>query len=61
MMSLWKVDNEATTLLMTTFYREWLSTGNMDKAFKKAKQIVRDEYHDPYYWAGFVLLDTNGI
>lgn len=58
MMSLWKVDNEATTLLMTTFYREWLRSGDMDVAFKKAKQIVREEYKDPYYWAAFVILDN---
>ena len=57
LMSLWKVDNEATTLLMTTFYREWLKTGNMSFAFRKARQFVREEYRDPYYWAGFVLLD----
>lgn len=58
LMSLWKVDNDATSLLMTTFYKEWLDTGDMNKALRKAKNVVRHEYQSPYYWSAFVLLDA---
>ena len=56
-MSLWKVDDAATSLLMVSFYRSYLKTGSKDAAFKEAQQIVREEYPDPYYWASFILLD----
>ena len=56
-MSLWKVDDAATSLLMVSFYRSYLKTGSKDAAFKEAQQIVREKYPDPYYWASFILLD----
>lgn len=56
-MSLWKVPDEATSKLMQIFYRNWL--GGMDKhsAFKAAQLIIKQDYPQPYYWAGFVMLD----
>jgi CHAT domain-containing protein len=62
LMSLWKVDDEATCLLMTEFYRNWISQ-KMTKhdALEKAKQTVRSHkekgWDDPKYWAAFILLD----
>lgn len=59
-MSLWKVDDNATQLLMTEFYKNWImSKGKMSKrdAFRKAQSIVRSQYNDPKDWAGFILLD----
>ena len=58
-LSLWKVNNDATTLLMTSFYNEWIKTNNMNVAFRKAKTIVKEKYPESYYWAGFVLIDGN--
>lgn len=56
-MSLWKVDDEATLLLMTSFYKEWLQTGFLEESFRHAIQTLRKKYPSPYYWGGFVILN----
>lgn len=64
-MSLWNVDDRATKLLMTEFYKNWLGT-NGDKmpkreAFLKAQEHLRTteggKYSNPKYWAAFIMLD----
>lgn len=57
LMSLWKVDDIATALMMTTFYKELLATNNKHIAYKRAQQKVREKFENPYYWAGFIMLD----
>lgn len=61
LMSLWDVDDEATCLLMTEFYRHWLGGESKHDALEKAKQEVRTHkekgWDDPRYWAAFILLD----
>lgn len=56
-MSLWKVQDDATSMLMKQFYT--YLTGGIEKhqALWKAMMDVRMKYKDPYYWAGFVMLD----
>ncbi|MDP1614905.1 MAG: CHAT domain-containing protein, partial [Methylococcales bacterium] len=56
-MSLWKVDDDATKELMKSFYEKWL--GGMDKhdAFRLAKKELKSKHPEPYFWAGFVMLD----
>jgi len=57
-MSLWKVDDEATQLLMTTFYRNWIQKKQTKRdAFRKAQNTVRKHYDKYIDWAGFILLD----
>jgi len=58
LMSLWKVDDAATQLLMTNFYGNWTKTGNKLKAFKQAQAqlMANPKYKDPYYWGAFVML-----
>jgi len=56
-MSLWKVPDDATSELMSTFYQEWLSGQTKQNAFKTAQQKVREKYKSPYYWAAFVMMD----
>ena len=56
-MSLWKVDDVATSLLMVNFYRKYLKTGSKEYAFREAQRIVREKFPDPYFWASFILLD----
>lgn len=56
-MSLWKVDDYTTSLLMTHFYDVFLKTGDKYKAFKEAQRLVRQKYPDPFYWASFIILD----
>lgn len=57
LLSLWKVDDNATQLMMTAFYKTLMQTRNKQEAFEKARNAVRTEYPDPYYWAGFIMLD----
>ena len=57
-MSLWKVDDRATQLLMTTFYRHLILEGkSKHEAFRLAIQAVRTQFETPEYWAAFILLD----
>ncbi len=55
-MSLWKVNDEATQQLMTAFYQNWMNTGNKQDAFKKAQLALKDQYKDPYFWGAFVMV-----
>jgi CHAT domain-containing protein/Tfp pilus assembly protein PilF len=56
--SLWKVDDRATTNLMTGFYESLLQQGMSTGAALRAaklKAIGETQWRAPYYWAGFVL------
>jgi CHAT domain-containing protein len=55
-MSLWKVDDEATQMLMTNFYTNWTKGGNKLKAFKQAQLQLMTKYKDPYYWGAFTMM-----
>lgn len=59
LMSLWKVDDIATKLLMTEFYKNYLSGKSKQESLKLAQQTLRNnsDYADPEYWAAFILLD----
>ena len=57
-MSLWKVNDAATQMLMTEFYSNWIvNKMSKRKAFETAKQKVRSKYPEPSCWAGFIMLD----
>lgn len=57
-MSLWKVDDEATQKLFSEFYKKWIKQGKeVTVAFKAAQEEIRKEYTDPYYWGAFVLIN----
>ena len=56
-MSLWKVQDDATSMLMTRFYTYLTGGTERHQALWKAMMDVREKYKDPYYWAGFVMLD----
>ena len=59
LMSLWKVDDTATQLLMTEFYRSYLSGKSKQESLRLAQQSLRNnaKYSAPEYWAAFILLD----
>lgn len=57
LMSLWEVDDRATNMLMTEFYRDLMTYNDADKALREAKRKVRDFYPSPEDWGGFVLLN----
>ena len=57
-MSLWQVPDKQTSLLMTTFYKKWLEEKmTIPGAFRAAQKELREAGLDPYYWAGFVLVE----
>ncbi len=62
LMSFWKVDDEATCLLMTEFYKNWMGGATKHDALEMAKQTVRSHtengWDNPKYWAAFILLDA---
>ena len=55
LMSLWKVDDEATAQLMIDFYQAWLDGTEIHAAFKQAQLRLREKYPNPYYWGAFIL------
>ena len=56
-MSLWNVDDFATSFMMIHFYQEFLRTGSKYKSFRFAQSKVKEKYQNPYYWASFIMLD----
>lgn len=61
LMSLCKVDDDATVLFMETFYKALLNKQNKLRALSEAQKAVREEkngkWSSPQYWASFILLD----
>ena len=58
MASLWQVDDESTAELMKLFYHNVLNEKMpYTAALRRAQLEIRQQrrWHDPYYWAGFVL------
>ena len=61
LMSLDKVDDEATRILMVEFYRNLMSGKTKHQSLKDAQKYLRGvdngKYDDPKYWASFIMLD----
>lgn len=61
LMSLWKVDDNATRILMTEFYKNLVQGKSRHDALKDGQTALRltddGKYDSPAYWAAFVLLD----
>ncbi|MBT1687842.1 CHAT domain-containing protein [Dawidia soli] len=55
-MSMFKVDDEATQKLMLKFYQKWLNTGNLRESFIGAKKELRADYPEPIYWGAFIMI-----
>ena len=54
--SLWPVDDEAAYIFMEEFYRNLLKRGMSPvDALHSAREALKEEYSDPYYWAPFVI------
>ncbi|UCH84934.1 MAG: CHAT domain-containing protein, partial [Candidatus Latescibacterota bacterium] len=68
--SLWKVDDRATSLLMQKFYEDYFDSEMKTKAgaLKSAKEWVMDykdengtrPFEHPFYWSGFILIGAVG-
>lgn len=61
LMSLWKVDDEATQILMVEFYKNLMSGKTKQQSLTDAqgylRQVDNGKYNDPKYWASFIMLD----
>jgi len=61
LMSLDKVDDEATKILMVEFYRNLMSGKSKHQSLKDAQKYLRQlengKYDKPEYWASFIMLD----
>lgn len=61
LMSVNKVDDEATRIFMVEFYRNLLSGKSKLQSHKDAQKYLREydngKYNDPKYWASFIMLD----
>ena len=60
-MSLEKVDDEATHILMVEFYKNLMAGKSKHQSLKDAQQYLRSvengKYDKPEYWASFIMLD----
>jgi CHAT domain-containing protein len=57
-MSLWQVPDFQTQQLMSAFYRNWLENKmSIPDAFRAAQQAMQLKFKDPFFWAGFVLVE----
>lgn len=61
LMSVHKVDDEATRLLMVEFYKNLMSGKTKHQSLKDAQKYLRKvengKYDKPEYWASFIMLD----
>ena len=61
LMSLDKVDDEATKILMVEFYNNLMSGKTKHESLKDAQKYLRQvdngKYDKPEYWASFIMLD----
>jgi CHAT domain-containing protein len=55
--TLWKVDDQATAAFMQHFYSHIRAQENPASALRLAQSDMADDprWHNPYYWAGFIL------
>lgn len=57
LMSLWPVDDAATGVLMTEYYRLMFEENlKPAAALTVAQAVVEEKWKNPYYWAGWVLV-----
>ncbi|MBK8556328.1 MAG: CHAT domain-containing protein [Lewinellaceae bacterium] len=57
-MSLWKINDEKTGEFMAIFYEKWLLNAlEIPAAFRAAQSQMRQKYPNPFFWAGFVLVE----
>lgn len=55
--SLWEVPDEATSFLMKTLYESLCMGKEPSEALFHAQETVRAKFPQPYYWAGFQIID----
>lgn len=57
MLSLWNVDDIATSKFMADFYKKWIVYNDRRRAYRESIKEIRKSYPEAYYWAAFVMID----
>lgn len=57
LMSLWNVDDEATNIFMSAFYKYYLDGKTKFQSLRNAINETKKFNPNPKYWAAFILLD----
>lgn len=58
LMSLWQVPDKQTSELMQLFYKNWVDKKlSIRDSLTAAQNTLRKKGLEPYYWAGFVLME----
>ena len=57
LMSLWKIDDRATSEYMSLFYEKLVGGCSIHDAYISTVLSMKEKYPDANYWASFVLLD----
>lgn len=55
-LSLWTVDDESATELMTRFYESLLTSGSPAKALRVAQVKMLKEQPHPFFWSPFAVM-----
>jgi CHAT domain-containing protein/tetratricopeptide (TPR) repeat protein len=58
--TLWSVDDAPSAMLMERFYTHLYNGLGKAAALRQAQMDVREQYPNPYYWAGYVLSGDAG-
>ncbi len=58
-MSLWKVNDDSTRLLMDTYYRNLLAGQGRSSSLREAMRSLRGSRPHPHYWAPFIALGND--
>lgn len=57
LMSLWKIDDRATSEYMSLFYEKLVGGCSIHDAYISTVLSMKEKYPDANYWASFILLD----
>lgn len=57
LMSLWQIDDRATSEYMSLFYEKLIEGFSKHDAYIRAVLTMKERYPDANYWASFILLD----
>jgi CHAT domain-containing protein len=59
--SLWEVNDQATSMLMSSFYGRIKDSPDIAENLRLAMLDVKDTFAHPHYWGGFVLIGRQNL
>ncbi|MCX5814314.1 MAG: CHAT domain-containing protein, partial [Proteobacteria bacterium] len=56
--TLWEVDDQSTSIIMESFYKNWLKGMSKPEALRQAQIALKKipRYAHPHYWAAFEMI-----